>query len=140
MRHDLGDLLAQRICGLALGYEDLNDHDALSSDPALRLLSQHEQDKLASSMTLGRMERSASTSKARYHKLEPRLYKMQDLLCDMFLDHHKQAPNHIILDIDATDIKVHGHQEFSAWNGYYEQRGFLPLYVFNLLFVTLCMI
>lgn len=128
--YELRDLLAQRVTALALGYEDLNDHDALCSDPAFRLSCDKGKDKLASSMTLGRLERCHSTSKARYHKVEARLYKMQELLCDVFLDHHKQPLHDIILDIDATDIEVHGRQELSAWNGYYEQRGFLPLYVF----------
>ncbi|WP_419797664.1 MAG: IS1380 family transposase [Terasakiella sp.] len=130
IRHDLPDLLAQRVTGLALGYEDLNDHDSLCLDPALRLMSKKETDKLASSVTLGRVECCTTTGNKRYHKLSPRFYKMQELLCDLFLDHHKQPPHDIILDIDATDIEVHGHQEMSAWNGYYEQRGFLPLYIF----------
>ena len=130
VRHTLPDLLAQRITGLTLGYEDLNDHDALCLDPALRLMAEEESDKLASSVTLGRLECCTTTGNARYHKLSPRFYKMQELLCDLFLDHHKKAPHDIILDIDATDIEVHGRQEMSAWNGYYEQRGFLPLYIF----------
>ena len=130
VRYGLSNLLAQRVTGLALGYEDLNDHDTLCVDPALRLLSDEDSGKLASSVTLGRVECCTTTGNTRYHKLSPRFYKMQELLCDLFLDHHAQPPHEIILDIDATDIKVHGHQEFSAWNGYYEQRGFLPLYIF----------
>ncbi|GGF73112.1 IS1380 family transposase [Terasakiella brassicae] len=130
VRYNLSNLLAQRVTGLALGYEDLNDHDALCTDPALRLMAEEDSGKLASSVTLGRVECCSSTGNTRYHKLSPRFYKMQELLCDLFLDHHAQHPHEIILDIDATDIKVHGHQEFSAWNGYYEQRGFLPLYIF----------
>ena len=129
--HPLPDLLAQRVTGISLGYEDLNDHDALRQDPALRLTADQDKDALASAVTLGRLETCASTGARRYHKLTPRFYKFQELLCDLFLEHHKQPPHEIVLDIDASDIEAHGAQELAAWNGYYEQNGFLPLYVFS---------
>lgn len=130
IQYKLKDMIAQRITGVALGYEDVNDHDHLRHDPALRLLTDVEHDQLASSITLGRMERCATTGEKRYHKISPRFYKLQELLCDLFLEHHTKPPSEIILDIDATDILAHGHQEKAEYNGYYEQNGFLPLYVF----------
>ena len=130
IKHSLSDLLAQRTTAMALGYEDLNDHDTLRHDPALRLLSSSERDTLAASSTLCRLEHSREAANPRYNAFVPKLHKLQSLLVDVFLDHHDTPPERIILDIDATDIQAHGHQEGSFFHGYYEHRCFLPLYVF----------
>lgn len=134
VRHALGDLLAQRVLGLALGYEDLNDHDHLRHDPVLALLRQADKNDiaapLAGSVTLGRMEQSSEAGDRRYHKIVPSLKQLQTLLPELFVESHEVPPERIILDIDATDILTHGDQEGSFFNGYYEHRCFLPLYVF----------
>ncbi len=130
IRHPLPELLAQRVSAIALGYEDLNDHDSLRFDPALRLLGRPDNGALAASATLGRLEHSAGNSDRRYHKFAPSLKDLSALLTDIFIESHQVPPERIILDIDATDIEVHGRQENSFFNGYYEHRCFLPLYVF----------
>ena len=127
--HSLPDLLRQRMMGIALGYEDLNDHDTLRRDPALRLLGSSENNALAASATLGRLEHSRENSDPRSHPFLPRLKALQKLLVDLFLDHHLTPPAHIVLDIDATDIETHGHQDGGFFHGYYDHRCYLPLYV-----------
>ena len=127
--HSLPALLRQRMMGIALGYEDLNDHDILRRDPALRLLGCAENNALAASATLGRLEHSRENSDPRYHPFLPRLKALQELLVDLFLDHHLTPPAHIVLDIDATDIETHGHQDGGFFHGYYDHRCYLPLYV-----------
>ena len=130
VRHSLADLLNQRVAAMALGYEDLNDHDALRFDPALRLLGNPDNSALAASATLGRLEHSREAADPRYNPFVPKLKKLQNLLVDLYLDHHDSPPNHITLDIDATDIETHGRQEGGFFHGYYEHRCFLPLYVY----------
>ena len=134
VRHDLENLLAQRICGIALGYEDVNDHDQLRHDPAFKMLSNPNTDDrpsvLAGKSTLNRLERSWENGDRRYHMLTPHLKQLSDLFVELFLDSHTTPPERIILDIDATDVKVHGKQANSFFHGYYEHRCFLPLYVF----------
>lgn len=130
VRHRLPDLLSQRVFALALGYEDLNDHDQLRHDPALRLLGSPSNTALAASATLGRLEQSREAADPRYNPFVPKLKKLQSLLVDLFLDAHDSAPDHIILDIDATDIEAHGSQVGAFFHGYYDHKCFLPLYVF----------
>lgn len=129
VRHSLADLLNQRVSAMALGYEDLNDHDALRHDPALRLLGNPDNPALAASATLGRLEHSREAADPRYNPFVPKLKKLQNLLVDLYLDSHDSPPERITLDIDATDIETHGHQEGGFFHGYYEHRCFLPLYV-----------
>ena len=131
VRHSLSNLLNQRVSAIALGYEDLNDHDALRFDPALRLLGNPNNPALATSATLGRLEHSREAADPRYNPFVPKLKKLQNLLVDLYLDGHDTPPEHITLDIDATDIETHGHQEGGFFHGYYEHRCFLPLYVYS---------
>jgi len=137
IKHQLPTLLSQRVCGIALGYEDINDHDSLRNDPAIKLLSSSchtSKDKtpaaLAGKSTLNRLEHSREAGNPRYHQMVPNLKKLSNLFTDIFLDSHDTPPKEITLDIDATDIKAHGHQENSFFHGYYEERCFLPLYIF----------
>lgn len=134
--HALPTLLAQRVCGIALGYEDIVDHDALRFDPAFKLLASANISgsktpvPLAGKSTLNRLEQSNETGKHRYHRIAPKLKQLSSLFVDLFLDDFDAPPEHITLDIDATDVKAHGGQENSFFNGYYEHDGFMPLYVF----------
>lgn len=118
--HRQRDLLSQRIYGLALGYEDLNDHDTLRKD-LLWQSAVERGDELASSPTLCRLEQRADRETA---------WAMSKVLVELFIQSFKQAPQELILDFDATDDRVHGQQEGRAFHGYYGDWCFLPLYVF----------
>jgi len=118
--HDRLRLLRQRVYGLALGYEDLNDHDRLRIDAALQTATGTDQ-ALASASTLCRWENRADRETAR---------QMAQCLVEQFIQSHPRAPEEIILDFDATDDPVHGQQEGRFFHGYYDQYCFLPLYVF----------
>ncbi|MEI6715582.1 MAG: IS1380 family transposase [Verrucomicrobiota bacterium] len=118
--HTQEDLLRQRIFGIAQGYEDLNDHDALRHD--LVWQTAIEQDRaLASSPTLCRLEQRANRQTP---------VGMHQLLLEQFIASFKEAPSELILDFDATDDRVHGNQEGRFFQGYYGSYCFLPLYVF----------
>ena len=117
--HSINTMLKQRLYGLALGYEDLNDHDALRGDIALQTATDNSQ-KLASSSTLCRLENTASREMA---------VAMSRQLVELFIQSHKTPPQELILDFDATDDKVHGKQENVFYHGYYRHECFLPLYV-----------
>ena len=136
VKHQLPTLLAQRVCGIAMGYEDINDHDTLRNDPAIKLLASPAKFSpvipvpLAGKSTLNRLEQSREAGNPRYHQMVPNLKKLSNLYTDIFLDSHDTPPKEITLDIDATDIKAHGHQQNSFFHGYYEERCFLPLYIF----------
>lgn len=114
------DLLRQRIYGIALGYEDLNDHDTLRNDPAWQSAVERG-GELASSPTLCRLEGRASRATAR---------AISGVLLEQFIASFKSAPAELILDFDATDDRVHGMQEGRSFHGYYGDWCFLPLYVF----------
>ena len=118
--HNGLSLLQQRVYGLALGYEDLNDHEALRRDPALQTAVNRVED-LASSSTLCRWENRADRESA---------WRMHEVLVDQFIGSFKRAPKELILDFDATDDAVHGRQDGGFFHGYYDQYCFLPLYVF----------
>jgi hypothetical protein len=118
--HRQRDLLSQRIYGLALGYEDLNDHDTLRKD-LLWQSAVERGDELASSPTLCRLEQRADRQTA---------WAMSKVLVELFIQSFKEAPRELILDFDATDDRVHGQQEGRAFHGYYGNWCFLPLYVF----------
>lgn len=122
--HDQRSMLAQRICSLALGYEDLNDQQTMRVDPALQLVagcSPDADDPMASPSTLCRLE-NRITRQA--------LVRLSAVLVEQFLDSHDTPPDEITLDFDATDDRVHGSQEQRFFHGYYKSYCFLPLYVF----------
>jgi hypothetical protein len=110
VKHQLPEMLAQRIYGLALGYEDLNDHEQLRSDPLLGVLSGKRklEEALAGKSTLNRLELAGRT--ARYHKISYSAEAIDQLLVDIYLESHATAPERIVLDLDATDIPIYGHQ------------------------------
>lgn len=118
--HDHLSLLQQRIYGLALGYEDLNDHDALRRDLAIQTALDRTED-LASSSTLCRWENRANRETA---------WRIHEVLIERFIASFKRPPRKLILDFDATDDAVHGKQEGRFFHGYYDHYCFLPLYVF----------
>jgi hypothetical protein len=145
VEHPLEVLIKQRVMGLALGYEDLNDHDALRRDPLLALLSdaadpsgqgrRRAQDKgcaLAGKSTLNRLELTPGDADAgsRYKKIVAEVAAMDGLLVEVFLEAYEAPPEEIILDVDATDDPVHGQQEGRFFHGYYGQYCYLPLYIF----------
>jgi hypothetical protein len=142
--HSLLDLLRQRIYGIALGYEDLNDHDDLLRDPLLAMAldkqdpegndRRREQDRgkaLASSSTLNRMELTPpdADEQSRYKKILYHADRVEDLLVDLFLDSFENAPEEVVLDFDATDDPLYGDQEGKFYHGYYRCYCYLPLYV-----------
>jgi hypothetical protein len=122
--HDQRSMIAQRIVAIALGYEDLNDHQMLRGDPAFQLAAGRVPDEelnLASPPTLCRLE----------NRIERRtLIRISEVLVDQFIASHAQPPEHLILDFDATDDPVHGRQEGRFFHGYYDNYCYLPLYVF----------
>jgi Transposase DDE domain group 1 len=130
IKHQLPEILAQRIYGLALGYEDLNDHEQLRSDPLLGVLSGKRDldEPLAGKSTLNRLELVGRTG--RYHKIGYSAEALDRLLGDLFLESHTSAPEQIVLDLDATDIPLHGHQPERFFHGYYDSYCYLPLYIF----------
>ena len=131
VQHPVEQMLAQRIYGLALGYEDLNDHEQLRQDPLLKLLAGKPdlKEPLAGKSTLNRMELGDGLPN-RYKKITFWRDAIDDLLVEVFLEAHTAAPEQIVLDIDATDLAIHGEQEGRFYHGYYDHYCYLPLYVF----------
>ena len=124
IRHDLRRMLIQRILGMALGYEDLNDHQILRDDPLMAVLADQRPDPqgpLASPSTLCRFENAITRES---------LVRMSRVFVEQFLASYQEPPKEIILDFDATDDLVHGNQEGRFFHGYYDHYCFLPLYVF----------
>jgi hypothetical protein len=122
--HDQRSMLAQRITAIVLGYEDLNDHQELRTDPALQVAAGKVPDPdvaLASSPTLCRLENRVDRKT---------LLRAAEVLVDQFIATHLEPPEHLMLDFDATDDPVHGHQEGRFFHGYYDHHCYLPLYVF----------
>src|SRR3974390_3361811 len=132
--HRLEEMLAQRIYGLALGYEDLNDHEQLRQDPLLGVLAGKRDlsEPLAGKSTLNRLELHPPGSPAaeRYNKIAYAPEAIDELLVTLFLESPRKAPRSIILDLDATDTPLHGKQEARFFHGYYNHYCYLPLYVF----------
>jgi hypothetical protein len=130
VEHKLEEMLSQRIYGLALGYEDLNDHQQLRSDPLLALLcgKREVEEPLAGKSTLNRLELVNRTG--RYHKISYSAEALDRLLGDLFLESHAAPPAQIVLDLDATDIPLYGHQPERFFHGYYDSYCYLPLYIF----------
>jgi hypothetical protein len=130
VKHPLVEMLSQRIYGLALGYEDLNDHEQLRSDPLIGLLSGKRQleEPLAGKSTLNRLELVGRTG--RYHKIGYSAEAIDRLLVDLYIESHAAPPAEVVLDLDATDIPLHGHQPERFFHGYYDNYCYLPLYIF----------
>jgi hypothetical protein len=133
-QHSVEQMLAQRVYGLALGYEDLNDHDQLRRDPLMGVLAgKSEPDQpLASKSTLCRLERTPATGaeRDRYKKIRYDAEAIDRLLLDVFMDAHPEAPEQVVLDLDATDTPLHGRQEGRFFHGFYDEYCYLPLYIF----------
>jgi Transposase DDE domain group 1 len=134
IEHELGELLAQRIYGLALGYEDLNDHEELRRDPLLALMAGKRklEEPLAGKSTLNRLELTPAGSPLddRYHKITYSREAVDGLLVDIFLESYAKAPRQIVLDLDVTDTPLYGKQEDRFFHGYYNEYCYLPLYIF----------
>ena len=137
--HSVRTLVAQRITGIALGYEDLNDHDFLRHDPLLALLSGKLEGgrkgcaALAGKSTLNRLEHAPGDGRPeRYHRIAHDPEALQALLTELFIESWpgRLPPSRLVLDIDATDDKVHGRQEGRSFHGYYGHHCLLPLYIF----------
>ena len=136
VEHTRRDDGGQRVFGIALGYEDLIDHDELRHDPVMATLAGKLEARrkdcapLAGKSTLNRLEHCASRSRRRYHKIGHDPAAIEELFVDLFLEAHATPPEQIILDLDATDDPLHGHQEGRFFHGYYDCYCYLPLYVF----------
>ena len=131
IEHSILEMLSQRVYGLALGYEDINDHDQLRKDPVFGILAGREElnEPLAGKSTLNRMELGAGTPD-RYKKITFWKEGLDELLVQVFLESHRSAPEQIVLDVDTTDLPLHGKQEGRFFHGYYDPYCYLPLYVF----------
>jgi len=131
VEHSIREMLSQRIYGLALGYEDINDHEQLRKDPVFGILAGREEleEPLAGKSTLNRMELGCGT-KDRYKKITFWRDAVDELLVKVFLEAHPKVPDQIILDMDTTDLPLHGKQEGRFFHGYYDEYCYLPLYVF----------
>jgi Transposase DDE domain group 1 len=134
VEHNLSEMLAQRIYGLALGYEDLNDHEELRRDPLLAVVAgkRQLQEPLAGKSTLNRLELTpvGSPLEERYHKITYSAEALDRLLVELFLEAYEEPPEEIVLDLDATDTPLHGEQEARFFHGYYGHYCYLPLYIF----------
>jgi hypothetical protein len=135
IEHAVETLVMQRVVGIALGYEDLNDHDQLRHDPVMAVLanklaaSRSDCAPVAGKSTLNRLELSKAEP-TRYAKIAADTQAIETLFVDLFLDAHAKPPAQITLDIDATDDPLHGHQEGRFFHGYYDCYCYLPLYIF----------
>jgi hypothetical protein len=145
VEHTVYEMLAQRIFALALGYEDLNDHDTLRHDPLLAVLvgkadptgqdrhsSKDRGKALAGKSTLNRLELTpvGANQKSRYKKVVARHRDIESFFVETFLALHSVPPKEIVLDLDATDDPIHGHQLGRFFHGYYDNYCYLPLYIF----------
>jgi len=146
IEHTVAELVGQRIYGLALGYEDLNDHDDLRRDPLFAVLvgkedpegekrarSQDRGKAAAGKSTLNRLELTPgepTAAELRYKKIIMNSEQLDRLFVNVFLQAHAEAPEEIVLDVDATDDPLHGNQEGRFFHGYYMNYCYLPLYIF----------
>ena len=130
VEHTVAEMLAQRIYGLALGYEDLCDHEQLRADPVFSLLSGKRKldEPLAGKSTLNRMELVGRSE--RYHKIGYAAESIDRLLSDLYIESQAAMPEQVVLDLDATDIPLYGHQPGRFFHGYYDSYCYLPLYIF----------
>src|SRR5271166_4677367 len=135
VEHSVATLIGQRVFGIALGYEDLNDHDELRHDPVMAVLAgklkawRSDCAPAAGKSTLNRLELSRETP-TRYHKISHDGAAIEALFVDLFLEAHARPPKQIVVDLDATDDPLFGHQEGRFFHGYYDCYCYLPLYVF----------
>ena len=131
IEHSIQEMLSQRVYGLALGYEDINDHEQLRKDPVFGILAGREEldEPLAGKSTLNRMELGAGTPD-RYKKITFWKEGLDEVLVQVLLESHQSAPEQIVLDVDTTDLPLHGKQEGRFFHGYYDNYCYLPLYVF----------
>src|SRR6202034_3914696 len=135
IEHSVATLIGQRVFGLALGYEDLNDHDELRRDPVMAVLAGKLTARrsacapVAGKSTLNRLELSRPVA-TRYHKISHEPAAIETLFVTLFLEAHRTAPKQITLDLDATDDPLHGDQEGRYFHGYYKSYCYLPLYIF----------
>lgn len=129
--HSVHEMVSQRSYGIALGYEDLNDHEHLRHDPLLGVLAGRSdtESALAGKSTLNRMELSGNKDD-RYKKIHCDTEAVDRLLVDVFLESYGNAPEQIVLDLDATDFAIHGRQEGRFFHGFYDHYCYLPLYIF----------
>ena len=136
IEHTVEQLIRQRVFALALGYEDLNDHDTLRHDPLLSLLTGKEEPgttPLAGKSTLNRLELTRPQAEAPAHRYQKILFDPESadqLLVQLFVESQTTAPESLVLDLDATDDPLHGKQEGRFFHGYYGHYCYLPLYVF----------
>jgi hypothetical protein len=134
VEHLVPTLVGQRVFGIALGYEDLNDHDELRHDPVMTVLAGKLQAgrtgcaPVSGKSTLNRLELSREVA-TRYHKIAHNPEAIEALFVTLFLE-AKTAPGEIVIDLDATDDPLHGHQEGRFFHGYYDSYCYLPLYIF----------
>ena len=146
IEHTVEELLGQRIYGLCLGYEDLNDHDQLRTDPMLavavnkadplgerRRQASDRGKALASRCTLNRLELTGAEvdEQERYKKIAMDPDRIDGWMVDAFVESHESAPEEMVLDLDATDDPIHGQQEGRFFHGYYRHYCYLPLYIFS---------
>ena len=136
IEHEVETLVGQRVFGLAMGYEDLNDHDELRHDPIMGVLCgkltarRSDCAPVAGKSTLNRLELSRAEA-TRYHKISHDPAAIEKTFVDLFIEAHgKMVPKQITLDLDATDDPLHGHQEGRFFHGYYDNYCYLPLYIF----------
>jgi len=135
IEHRVATMVGQRIFGIALGYEDVVDHDELRHDPVMAVLAgkliarRKNCAPVAGKSTLNRLELGTDAPTA-YRKISHDPQTIEALLVDLFLEAHRRAPRQIILDLDATDDPLHGHQEGRFFHGYYDCYCYLPLYIF----------
>jgi Transposase DDE domain group 1 len=130
VKHAVAEMVAQRVYGLTLGYEDLNDHEQLRQDPLLQVLAGKADlnEPLAGKSTLNRLESGGTPD--RYKKIVCRPEMIDRLLVDVFLESLAETPAEIVLDLDTTDVELHGEQEGRFFHGYYDEYCYLPLYIF----------
>jgi hypothetical protein len=135
IEHTVEELVSQRVLAIALGYEDVNDHEQLRLDPLLAAVagkSDPKQKPLAAPATIHRLELSHPELAAgdRYCRISLDPETVDELLIDLFLEAHEEPPAQIVLDLDATDDPIHGNQEGRFFHGYYDCYCYLPLYIF----------
>lgn len=146
IEHRVESLLKQRVSGIALGYEDLNDHDRLRHDVVMGLLSEKQEPSgtdrvrakdqgkpIAGKSTLNRLELTPENAneKSRYKKIVADAEKIDELMVAVFIESYPSAPSEVVLDIDGTDDPLHGNQEGRYFHGYYAEYCYLPLYIFS---------
>ena len=140
VEYSINQLLAQRVYGIILGYEDINDHDKLRHDPAWKIALERldfinsPEVALAGKSTINRLEYCPETildqKTSRYHKIDPKFEEIEKVFVDFFLESYKKPPKRIVLDMDVTDDQVHGNQEGAFFNTYYNGVCYAPLYIF----------